>query len=176
MVFYMPTKGADDWKLGLAEPEKQWRAGYSAYALAHAWEDAQGFPPEVEAVFAGSIFQDSEFLLALPEHKVPMPAKGADSQNDLFVLAKTTSGDLASIAVEGKVSETFGTTLAGWNTGSANKLERLQSILDIIGLPYDIPDTTRYQLLHRTASAMVEAQRFNAKHALMLVHSFSQSG
>ena len=33
----------------------------------------------------------------------------------------------------------------------------------------------RYQLLHRTASAILEAKRFNAFHALMLVHSFSQA-
>lgn len=34
----------------------------------------------------------------------------------------------------------------------------------------------RYQLLHRTASAIIEAHRFNAAHAVMLVHSFSQTG
>jgi len=33
----------------------------------------------------------------------------------------------------------------------------------------------RYQLIHRTASALLEADRFCASHALMLVHSFSQS-
>ena len=32
----------------------------------------------------------------------------------------------------------------------------------------------RYQLLHRTASAIIEAKRFNASKAMMLVHSFSQ--
>ena len=32
---------------------------------------------------------------------------------------------------------------------------------------------SKYQLLHRTASAIIEAERFNANHALMLVHSFS---
>jgi Domain of unknown function (DUF6946) len=31
----------------------------------------------------------------------------------------------------------------------------------------------RYQLIHRTASALIEAERFNAQIALMLVHSFS---
>ena len=38
-----------------------------------------------------------------------------------------------------------------------------------------ISETTRYQLLHRAASAIIEAQRFNAAHAVMLVHSFGQS-
>jgi hypothetical protein len=36
-------------------------------------------------------------------------------------------------------------------------------------------DDIRYQLLHRTASALIEAQRFCAGQALMLVHSFSQT-
>ena len=31
----------------------------------------------------------------------------------------------------------------------------------------------RYQLLHRTASALYEAQRYRTKRAIMLVHSFS---
>ena len=31
------------------------------------------------------------------------------------------------------------------------------------------------QLMHRTASALIEAQRFHADAAVMLVHSFSQS-
>ena len=32
----------------------------------------------------------------------------------------------------------------------------------------------RYQLLHRTAAAVFDAQRFAAPHALMLIHSFSE--
>ena len=32
----------------------------------------------------------------------------------------------------------------------------------------------RYQLLHRTASALIEDERFNASAAMMMVHSFSQ--
>ena len=34
----------------------------------------------------------------------------------------------------------------------------------------------RYQLLHRTVSALIEAERFKAQNALMLVHSFSENG
>lgn len=176
MIFYMPTKSADDWKYGLAEPEKQWKPGYSAYALAHSWESSQGFPAEVQGAFAGTIFENCNLLLGLPEHKVPMPAsKKGDSQNDIFVLAKTADAELVSMMIEGKVSESFNERLSSWNDGSVVKQARLQGILDIIGLPHDIPDTTRYQLLHRMASAVLEAQRFNAKYALMLVHSFSQS-
>ena len=33
----------------------------------------------------------------------------------------------------------------------------------------------RYQLLHRTASAIIEARRFKTDEAAMIVHSFSPS-
>ena len=33
-----------------------------------------------------------------------------------------------------------------------------------------------YQLLHRTASAIIEAQRFKTDEAAMIVHSFSKTG
>jgi hypothetical protein len=33
----------------------------------------------------------------------------------------------------------------------------------------------RYQLFHRTAAAIFEAERYRARHAMMMVHSFSTS-
>jgi hypothetical protein len=36
------TTGPDDWKALLADPEKQWRVGYSARTLATCWEAAEG--------------------------------------------------------------------------------------------------------------------------------------
>ena len=35
----------------------------------------------------------------------------------------------------------------------------------------DAAENQRYQLLHRTVSAILEAERYGAEHALMLVHS-----
>ena len=52
-------------------------------------------------------------------------------------------------------------------------MERIAYILRCLGLPSTIPDSTRYQLLHRTASAVLAAEEFGAKAAVMLVHSFS---
>ncbi len=73
------------------------------------------------------------------------------------------------------MSEPFGPTVQEWQAESSpGKAERLAYLLSLLSLSA-VPDTTRYQLLHRTASAIIEAQRFNAAHAVMLVHSFSQS-
>ncbi len=171
---YVPASSAEQWAQFLADPVKHWRQGYSARTLAYSWQEAAGFPAEVASVLA-SQFAAVELLLALPEHKVPLPGGSRSSQNDIWVLARS-EGKLISIAVEGKVSEPFGPTVQEWETeSSSGKSERLMYLLALLGLS-SIPDTTRYQLLHRTASAIIEAQRFNAAHAVMLVHSFSQSG
>ncbi len=45
-------------------------------------------------------------IFAIPEHQVPLPGAKTKSQNDVWVLGETNGG-LVSIAVEGKVSETF---------------------------------------------------------------------
>ena len=42
-------------------------------------------------------------------------------------------------------------------------------------MPEPLPENLRYQLLRRAASAVIEAKRFGAGHAVMLVYSFSQS-
>ncbi|MFA7013666.1 MAG: hypothetical protein WC202_12005 [Desulfobacterales bacterium] len=110
----------------------------------------------------------------MPEHKVPLPGGSRSSQNDIWVLARS-KGQLISIAVEGKVSEPFGPTVQEWRADSSpGKAERFSYLLSLLGLSA-VPVGARYQLLHRTASAIIEAQRFNAAHAVMLVHSFSQS-
>lgn len=169
----IPTKGPSCWKQFLADP-KHWKAGYSAMSLAQCWEDARGFPPEIHSLFrAHTQFRDIEILLAIPEHKVNLPGGSRPSQNDLFILAKA-HGDLISITIEGKVNEPFDKTVAEWLAqDSRGKQERLAALREELGLAV-IPPTTRYQLLHRTASAIIEAKRFNAKSAVMIVHSFNQ--
>ena len=175
-TFYVPTRGAGDWQALLAEPEKQWKTGYSARALAHCWEDAHGFPPEIAAALAQAgpgPLAGLEPLLAIPEHKVPLPpASGAPSQNDVWCLARSPAG-LVSLAIEGKVAEPFGETVREWGPDSSpGRRERWDFLLRTLGLENGVPASTRYQLYHRTASALLEARRFQAGAAVMLVHSF----
>lgn len=176
---YIPTSGIEYWRRLLADPDKHWRTGFSARSLAYAWESAKDFPPEIQDLFTHSErpFHNVELLLAIPEHKVLMPtSSGHPSQNDLFVLAKDSSNGLMAITVEGKVSESFDKNLSEWNAqGSPGKEKRLAFIKDTLGLADEIPARIRYQLLHRTASAILEAKRFTARSAIMIVHSFSQS-
>lgn len=172
---YVPATGIDDWRRLLAQPDKHWREGYSAMCIAKAWQDAAGFPAPIAAVLeaAGDPLASLEPLLIIPEHKVPLPGGRRESQNDVWVLARH-SGGLASITIEGKVSESLGTTLDEWRKGESDgKRERLAFLTHTLGLAGELPSTLRYQLLHRIASAVIEAERFRANIALMMIESFS---
>lgn len=176
-MFYVPTSDVRQWRKLLADSDKQWRREYSAFELAHAWSNLDGFPTKLQQIFLESNFtalQDLEILLKIPEYQVSLDTKRAPSQNDLFVLARNKS-DLIAIMVEGKVDEPFGPTVNQWlEDASSGKKQRLDFLTHCLNLPKDIQlYEIHYQLLHRAASAILEAQRFHAKHALMLVHSFS---
>lgn len=121
------------------------------------------------------LLADIQLLLAIPEHQVPLVGGSRPSQNDIWALARASTG-LVSIAVEGKVSEPFGPTLSEWLAeGSKGKASRLAFLRRELNLNEALAGTIRYQLIHRTGSAVIEAKRFGAPHAVMIVHSFSPS-
>jgi hypothetical protein len=169
------TTGPDDWKSLLADPEKHWKTGYSARALAHCWESCEGFPPEVQSTFTTSsepLLESLTPLIAIPEYKVPLPGGERASQNDIFVLGRSARGAVV-IMVEGKVDESFGEVVGDWvKDASDGKRERLRHVQRKIGLP-SVPSDTRYQLMHRAASAVITAEQCRAVAAVMLIHTFS---
>jgi hypothetical protein len=170
---YRPSNGPSDWRALLAEPERQWREGFSAMALASCWESASGLPCEIADMFAE---QDAgaELLLALIEHKVPLPGSSrGESQSDLFALIRAGDKTLAA-TIEGKVEESFDRPLAERLVdASPGKLERLAFICELLGLKQPLPGDIYHQLLHRTAAAVIEACRFKTDAVCMIVHSFS---
>ena len=175
--FFTPADNAQDWQQLLAKPDLHWKTGYSAKSLAFSWTEAQGFPKEVQTVLNQSpvtCLHDLKFLLGIPEHEVPLPGGRRPSQNDVFVLASGSEG-LVSIAVEGKVAESFDLPVdQRFAEPTPGQAIRLKFILELLSLDRHAVGNICYQLLHRTASAILEARRFGARHAVMLVHSFSQ--
>ena len=178
MSIVVPANSAEDWRKLLRDPVKHWRQGYSAKSLADHWQDENGFPADVRQLFRSASFpgvHDAEMLLGIPEHPTNLPGGGYPSCTDLFVLAKCSDG-LITMTVEGKVRETFGEVIDTWlhqDKHEANRRTRLNGLCK--WLEIDVKDVMelRYQLLHRTAAALIEAERFSASTAVMLVHSFS---
>ncbi|MBI4318079.1 MAG: hypothetical protein HY675_06290 [Chloroflexi bacterium] len=171
------TKGPEDWQRLLADPKRHWQSGYSARALADCWEAADGFPLEVAQALrqtADPSLANLIPVLAVPEFKVPLPGGRRASQNDIFVLARSSAGPV-SIMVEGKVNESFGLTLDEWRReASSGKEKRLRFLLRSLGLDVSPAGGVRYQLLHRAASAIVTGEQYRAVAAVLLVHSFSE--
>jgi len=173
---FVPTESADDWKRLLAKPHLHWREGFSAMALAQAWEAAHpSVPPEVEQALASAgdrLLMDLSLLLAIPEFQVDLPGGQRPSQTDVLALMRGPAG-LVAVAVEGKVDEPFGPTVGEKRAeASAGVEERLAWLFEFLELEA-CPDAIRYQLLHRTASGLLVAEQFGARAAVMLVHSFS---
>jgi len=42
-IFFYPIKRPEEWQQLLARPDKHWRTGYSAKALAYCWQEAGDF-------------------------------------------------------------------------------------------------------------------------------------
>jgi hypothetical protein len=139
--------------------------------MAYSWEETDAAPVEVADLMTQA-FGCGELLFAVPEHQTALPGGERKSQSDVFALVRHGSG-LAAYTIEGKVDEPFGPTVGEWSVdASPGKIERLAFLCEKLGLPL-CPPEIRYQLLHRTVSALIEAERFDAKLAGMIVHSFS---
>jgi hypothetical protein len=157
----------------LADPIGHWRPGHSALELAHVWIGAADIPPSVRAVLDTSdAYAGCRLIEGLFEREVDLGTRGRRSQTDILVLVRLVQG-LGVIAVEGKAAEPFGALVRDWDDGSPTKRERLADLCRRLGLDPASTGDLRYQLLHRTVSALIEAERYGAQEALMLAHSFN---
>jgi hypothetical protein len=170
---HVPLVKPEDIIPHLAKQELHWRAGFSAQELAVAWSSSgNDFPAGVRAVLkTAPEFARAELIDGFFEREVELGSPGRNSQTDLMVVAGLDD-ELGIIAVEGKVEESFAELIKDWND-TPGKQRRLERLCDTLGLDVAHVGGIRYQLLHRTASAIYEAKRYRCRHALMLVHSFS---
>jgi hypothetical protein len=172
-LFLVPMRRPEDVRPHLAQAN-HWKPLRSACELAKAWFEADGVPKAVRRVLNGcEDYHAAQVVHGSFEHQTDLRSAGAPSQTDLLLVASIRAG-LAVIAVEGKVDEGFGETVREWNASPSKRRPlRLTGLCDLLGLPSTTVDTLRYQLLHRTAAALLEAQRYRTGRALMLVHSFT---
>ena len=166
-----PLGNPHDARAYLADPIKHWRPHHSALELATAWIGAGGVPPSVAHVLDScSTYARCTLVEGFFEREVALKTKGRPSQTDLLALVRLADG-YGVIAVEGKAREPFGDLVSKWNDGPG-KQKRLDQLCDELGLDPSRVGGLRYQLLHRTVSALIEARRYGSQEALMLVHSF----
>jgi hypothetical protein len=174
---FVPTQSGTDWQRLLGKPKLHWKKGRSAMAAAACWEESNpDLPAEVRAVLGAANdpdIADLELLVAIPEWQVDLPGGERASQTDVLALTRNPRGFVV-LGVEAKVDEPFGPSLAEKRAeASAGQLERITYLEAVLGRAKPFPDPIRYQLLHRSASALLTAKAFHASVAVMLIQSFS---
>jgi len=176
---FVPSWGPSDWRRLLADPSTQWVKGKSALELAVMWESARhgprGLPPTVATLLdTHELTQGSSLLIGLPELQVELPGGGHPSQNDLWALLGVEGG-VVSMAVEAKAGEPLDQMVPAWLADASRrsgKPERLSALSRDLGLVDPDLSRIRYQLMHRAVSALIQAERFHALAAVLLVQSF----
>jgi hypothetical protein len=168
----------DDWQSLVTKG--RWQLGRSAERLATAWLGSNGFPVKVAAALEQvPEFRGMTLERGVVEHTCPVPGEGPQSATDIMVQSRSLFPVTVSIAVEGKVDESFDATISSWlQKGKSvnspkNRKMRVAGMCDRLGLPEAAVAPIRYQLLHRTYAAIVEAATHDCDIAMLLVHSFS---
>jgi hypothetical protein len=174
---FIPTESGSDWQRLLAKPDLHWKVGRSAMAAAASWEaNAPALSQDIVGVLDAAndpALTELELLAAIPEWEVALPGGTRNSQTDIMAFTRNDRG-LVILAVEAKVDEPFGPTVGEKRKGaSKGQQERLAYLEKELGCDKPMDDSIRYQLLHRTVSALLTARSFHASVAVMLVQSFS---
>lgn len=176
---FVPTPTPSFWQLRLADPRKHWKKGRSAMTEAACWEAAekQHLPADIDKFLQSTnqpALTDLELLCAFPEWEVKLPGGRTPSCTDVLAITRNEQG-LVVIAVEAKVDEDFGPTVQAKREEASEGVEkRLKFLREELDLE-DLRGHLRYQLVHRTASALITAEKFHAETALMLVHAFAHN-
>ena len=172
----VPSEGPEDWQPLLANSELHWKPDHSAMACAQCWEEAvkkkpSGLPTEI----SGIVGRETRLILAIPEHTVPNPGGTRASQSDVFALLAMGEAT-CTLTVEAVRDNPFGASVEVWEDNIASSDIILDHMSEVFGNAGRPPGHLPYQLCHRTASAIYEADRFNAGSAAMIVHSFLPEG
>jgi hypothetical protein len=162
---HLPLIEPEDVVRHLGHQERHWKAGRSA-------------PRSIRSILqAHPTFRSAELIDGFLERQVDLGSAGRPSQTDLLAVIGLEKR-IAIVAIEGKAGEPFGELVSNWLDGSETKSRRLDALCRTLGLSVEQARPLRYQLLHRTASAIYEAKRYRTDLAGMLVHNFGaeQSG
>ena len=169
---HVPLIAAEDVKPHLGSPS-HYKEGYSAFCLVNGWM-AENDIPELVRLTLDTVpaLQQAILLEGFLEREVSLGDGARNSQTDLLCLLDINK-QLVVMSVEGKVRETFGNLVVKeLETASDFKKSRIERLAQVLGLSLEEAKPLRYQLIHRTAAAIFEAQRFHSQTAIMMVHSY----
>jgi hypothetical protein len=174
---FVPTQTPSDWQCFLAKPSLHWKKSHSAMTAAACWEAAgDKLPVEITKTLEATGLDGLiglRLLAAIPEWEVDLPGGNQPSHTDVLAITRNDRG-LVVLGVEAKVDEPFGPTLGEKKDDeSVGQGEQINYLHAALRLDIPLKDEIRYQLLHRTVSALRTAEDFHACSAIMLVHSFS---
>ena len=169
----VPLKRPEDVIPHLGKPS-HWKQGRSAKSLADSWFGCGDIPvPVREVLDTVEYLRGAELLDGWLERETDLgDGRATPSQTDLLALLGV-GRELVVLGVEAKVDESFGPLVSEWlGDSSTGKAARLRSLCDLLRLEPHRIGHLRYQLLHRTAAVILEAQRFRTDCAVLLVQSF----
>jgi len=160
----------------------------SSYLMGKSWLEAgEAFPTSVAAALQKSTIDSTELLLrfAVAERLTVLDTLRAPSRTDMMVYCCLRKTEKAVFAVEGKATEPFDDEILRWIRDAPRtcrdplslpikrgRKARLDFLNRLLGLNVGTDSALHYQLLHRTACALLEAKSICASTAFMLVQSF----
>jgi hypothetical protein len=151
-----------------------WKQGRSAKSVADSWFAANDLPASIRALLEDSAdLKNAELIDAWLERKTDLgDGRASHSQTDLFAIL-AVDDELAALGIETKVDESFGPFVSEWLADrSAGKQQRLEKLCALLDVDPQTIGHLRYQLFHRTAASIIEAKRYRARKAIMIVQSF----
>jgi hypothetical protein len=173
---HVPMRAAADVIPHLGKPH-HWKEGRSAKLLVDQWWAANALPASIIGLLnQADEWRGAELVDAFVERQTDLKdGRPSHSQSDLLAIV-ALADCLGIVAIEAKVDEGFDKTVGEWLvSGGAGKAVRLAKLCDLFGRkPADVAGL-RYQLFHRTASAILEARRYRARQAVMIVQSWCPS-
>lgn len=178
--------GVDNW-LQFAPPkrgEKQWKDRRSAKELARYWTERE-FEAASEPVdrLLREPFGDLTLEEAWPECEIRIDSFPGEHRNcDLVIRATSSVVGEIRIHIEAKADESFGDLIGVYydqklKEARSNLPARMRNLVrDVFKseLTEEIR-SLRYQLLHSIYAVCIDAERANAKAAILLVHEFNSA-
>ncbi|TFI59751.1 hypothetical protein E2493_02620 [Sphingomonas parva] len=172
---HVPLLAPEAIKPHLVSP-KQYAPGRSTALVTQSWFSANGLPPRLRAILEQAPeWSGVQMLDAWLERQVDLEdGMASPSRCDALAICSLRE-ELGVLTVEAKLHESFDWTInarlaRGLSVGETTRTRRL---LERLRLPPEGSGHLRYQLLHRVLCAVLEAKRYRARHAAMLVQSFS---